>query len=217
MIFNKSNPTIKTEGINEIDLETAQERRTFRILNVMLFFVLFIAIIISIDIVSVSLYNKKPYFAICMKTYNDGGTKVYYGLGYKVIKYNQKKGRQDTEIGFWTLPYNTDSKKFAILDLAIELRNYPQESYKKYIRKFLQVSGQVQEINEETITLRYNDESHKYSLDVKCHLAKKEKLDTALIPSSSAVVVGTVSNYTPQNTKDKNSINTLEMENCFIK
>lgn len=27
MIFNKSNPTVKVEGINEIDIETAKEKK----------------------------------------------------------------------------------------------------------------------------------------------------------------------------------------------
>ena len=35
--------------------------------------------------------------------YKDGGTKEYYGLGYKVIKYNQIEGRRDTQIGLWNL------------------------------------------------------------------------------------------------------------------
>ncbi len=30
MIFNKSNPTVKVEGINEIDIETAKEKKTFK-------------------------------------------------------------------------------------------------------------------------------------------------------------------------------------------
>ena len=43
---------------------------------------------------------------IARPTYNDGGTKIYYGLGYKVIKYHQTQGRRDMEIGNWSLKYN---------------------------------------------------------------------------------------------------------------
>ncbi|GAM12172.1 hypothetical protein [Mesobacillus selenatarsenatis] len=39
--------------------------------------------------------DRPPNFSIQVDTYKDGGTKVYLGLGYKVIDYNQLDGRKD--------------------------------------------------------------------------------------------------------------------------
>lgn len=38
---------------------------------------------------TLSKFSKRPIFAIPGATYKDGGTREYYGLGYKVIKYNK--------------------------------------------------------------------------------------------------------------------------------
>lgn len=207
---------VETENINEIDLETAEEKKLFRLLNILLIIILIVSIMISADIVCVTKYHKGPFFAIRTHTYKDGGTKVYHGLGYKVIKYNQKIGRRDTAIGFWTMPYNTKPTSISILDLALELCNDPQTSYKKYAKKFLEVEGDVYKVDHKKnqITLRYLDDSNKYSLNIICTMAEnKEKI----IVGDPVTVIGTVSNYTLRNKKDKNSVNILNMENCFAK
>lgn len=74
------------------------------------FIVIWLAFIIT-DF-TLSKYNKKPIFAIPVFKLKDGGTVEYYGLGYKVIKYNVlddpqmgQIGRKDTVFGFWTLEY----------------------------------------------------------------------------------------------------------------
>lgn len=36
-----------------------------------------------------------PNFSLLRDVYKDGGTKVYIGIGYKVIDYNQLDGRKD--------------------------------------------------------------------------------------------------------------------------
>jgi hypothetical protein len=36
-----------------------------------------------------------PNFSLLKDVYKDGGTKVYTGIGYKVIDYNQLDGRKD--------------------------------------------------------------------------------------------------------------------------
>lgn len=59
---------------------------------------------------TLSKFNLRPIFAIPLYKLKDGGTVEYYGLGYKVIKYNKldfvnEKGRSDTVFGLWTLEY----------------------------------------------------------------------------------------------------------------
>ena len=77
---------------------------------IVIFVVIWLAFIIT-DF-SLSKNNKKPIFAIPVFKLKDGGTVEYYGLGYKVIKYNVldnlqtgQTGRKDTVFGFWTLKY----------------------------------------------------------------------------------------------------------------
>lgn len=59
---------------------------------------------------TLSKFNLRPIFAIPLYKLKDGGTVEYYGLGYKVIKYNKldignEKGRSDPAFGLWTLEY----------------------------------------------------------------------------------------------------------------
>ena len=44
----------------------------------------------------------EPLYCIASEgTYLDGGSKEYYGLGYKVIKFNKINGYNETKIGSW--------------------------------------------------------------------------------------------------------------------
>jgi hypothetical protein len=60
-----------------------------------------IVIIISIflAVIGTDLYmvfkERPPIFAFRTSIYKDGGTKVYTGLGYRVIDYHQLDGRDD--------------------------------------------------------------------------------------------------------------------------
>lgn len=50
--------------------------------------------------------NEKPIFSISFGQYLDGGTKEYYGLGYKIIDYNVLDGYKGIKVGTWFLKYN---------------------------------------------------------------------------------------------------------------
>ena len=90
-----------------------------KIINIVFIILVIIMVMIATDVICVSRYNIGPFFAIRTSQYKDGGTKVYYGLGYKVIKYNQVQGRRDTKIGFWTMPYSVEPTTISTLDLEI--------------------------------------------------------------------------------------------------
>ncbi len=54
--------------------------------------------------------NEEAIFAVKVFTLKDGGTKEYYGLGYKIIKYNKmgedgKIEKDNWEIGSFALKY----------------------------------------------------------------------------------------------------------------
>ncbi|MDD4607508.1 MAG: hypothetical protein PHD10_00020 [Bacilli bacterium] len=77
---------------------------------IMVFLIIWITFIIT-DF-SLAKNNRKPIFAIPVFRLKDGGTIEYYGLGYKVIKYNVLDNHETGQIsrkaavfGFWTLKY----------------------------------------------------------------------------------------------------------------
>ena len=50
--------------------------------------------------------GKMPIFCTKMADVGDGGSEIYIGLGYKVIKYDKSNGFQKIEIGGWNLEYD---------------------------------------------------------------------------------------------------------------
>ena len=51
--------------------------------------------------------QENPIFCISNEEmYQDGGTKVYFGLGYKVIDFNTLLGFDDIKIGTWFMDYD---------------------------------------------------------------------------------------------------------------
>ena len=71
----------KLEGI-----PVEKEKKIKKISTVVMIVIIVIGVLVTTDILLVSKAGIGPFLAINTKTYNDGGTKEYYGLGYKVIK-----------------------------------------------------------------------------------------------------------------------------------
>ena len=87
------------EIIDTYDEEESEEvvdnksfRRAKLIINIIFSIIVILIVMVTVDVICVSRYSKGPFFAIPTHTYKDGGTKEYYGLGYKVIKYHQMQG-----------------------------------------------------------------------------------------------------------------------------
>lgn len=200
-------------GMNDIDIEIIEEKEPISkvISNIIFIFIIALGIIIAIDVICVTKYDKGPYFAIRTKTYNDGGTQEFYGLGYKVIKYHQKQGRRDTEIGFWTMPYSTNPTNIAAIDLAIEFRNNPEKTANKYAGQFVRITGRIYKIKENELVLQYKDPDDAYTLRIKCPMA--EKTDFSDFKKGMEItVLGTIDNFT---LATKNKPSSVNMSNCF--
>ena len=181
-----------------------QEKKIKRLSTIIMIIIIIIIIIVTADIILVAKFNKGPFLAIPLKTYNDGGTKEYYGLGYKVIKYNQKIGRKDMVIGSWFLKYNTTPKDFTLSSLAYSIINDNTD----YKGSFLRITGTISKIDKKnkTLTLIFKDEEKgKYDLTIKAHLLSDINKFNLNAPVS---LLGTVSSYEK---KDK----TLTLENTF--
>ena len=183
------------------------------IINVVFSIITLLIILVTIDVICVSRYNKGPYFAILTQKYRDGGTKEYYGLGYKVIKYHQIQGRRDMEIGKWDLKYNTDPITMKDVDLAIEFNDDSVKTYNKYYKKFVRIISTLKKVDKKnhSITIGYQDEGNKYSLDIQCDIVKDQK-DLDFKEGKEITIIGTVEDLT---VKTKNKPNTIYVSNCF--
>ena len=200
-------------GMNDLDMEIIEEKEPISkvISNIIFIIIIALGIVIAIDVICVTKYDKGPYFAIRTKTYDDGGTEEFYGLGYKVIKYHQEQGRRDTKLGFWTMPYSVEPTEISALDLAIEFRNDPEKTANKYAGQFMRVTGRIYKINDNELILRYKDPDDAYTLKIKCPMAEKTDLSD-LKEDMEITVLGTIDNFTLATEKTSNSAN---MSNCF--
>lgn len=200
-------------GMNDLDMEIIEEKEPISkvISNIIFIIIIALGIVIAIDVICVTKYDKGPYFAIRTKTYNDGGTEEFYGLGYKVIKYHQEQGRRDTKLGFWTMPYSVEPTEISALDLAIEFRNDPEKTANKYAGQFMRVTGRIYKIKDNELILRYKDPDDAYTLKIKCPMAEKTDLSD-LKEDMEITVLGTIDNFTLATEKTSNSAN---MSNCF--
>lgn len=185
-----------------------RNRKRQRIIN--LIFILFVILIlfIIIDIIAVKKYNKGPFFAIPGTQYKDGGTREYYGLGYKVISYHQVQGRRDKELGFWSLKYNTSAITIKDIDLAIGITDKGDEFYQKYHKKFVRIISTLQKVNidKHQILLGYIDEDGKYTLDIICKMVKDQSDLDFFKENKPITIIGTI--------KDRKA-KTIYVENCF--
>ena len=207
----------KDDEIEEYEFEEAPKKRLniSKIVNIIFIVIVVCILMIVTDIVCVSKYNAGPFFAIPLHKYNDGGTKEYYGLGYKVIKYNQVQGRRDKEIGFWNLKYNSNPITLQDIDLTIEMHNNEVNTYKKYYKRFVRIISTLKKVDTKnnTITMSYQDEDNKYSLDIICEVVKEQGNLSKLETDKETTIIGTVSNF---KIKTKKTNNKLYISNCFV-
>lgn len=181
-----------------------------RIINTVFIIILVILAMITIDVIAVSKYNNGPFFTIKTKTYKDGGTKEYYGFGYKVISYNQEVGRRDKELGTWKLKYNTEPTDLSDIDLAIEFNEDPQATNVKYYKKFVRLSSTVKSVNvdKKQMTLEYRDEDNKYTFDIVCSMAKGQENVGIFEKGDTVYILGTVKKF-------KLNPNKVYLNDCF--
>ena len=204
----------KLEKVKRVKTKKTKEKSPKRIVNIICLVIIALVVLATIDYVLVSKYEKGPFFAIKTKTYSDGGTKEYYGLFYKVIKYDQSIGRKDMEVGNWGLKYYVEPIDYSTLDLALDLNNKPKETYNKISKKFMRISGTVlsgNDLNNELI-LQYKDEDGDYTLNVVCKMWSTSALIGDYVKGDNVVVLGTVTKF---EMKSKRKPNTLTLKNCF--
>lgn len=210
----KTKPETKAyayEAYEEEEVWNKKTKKTKRIINIIFSIIIIIIIMIAVDIISVAKFNTGPFFSLPLHTYNDGGTKEYYGLGYKVIKYHQTQGRRDKELGTWSLKYNANPITLQDVDLTIELNDNETKAYEKYYKKFVRIISTLEDADKEkhTATLAYRDDGPKYSLTIKCKVVKEQTNFAKLENGKQTTIIGTIKNY---NSKTK----TIYLSDCFM-
>ncbi|MBR6949734.1 MAG: hypothetical protein IKH54_06100 [Bacilli bacterium] len=209
---------IESHSIEELEEYKNKKNKKYklykRIINIFFIIIVLLLIMITVDVIAVSKYNVGPFFAINTKTYKDGGTKEYLGLGYKVIKYNQEQGRRDYEIGNYKLKYDSEPLDVTDIDLAIEFENNYEKTNKKYYKEFIRFSSTVKKVDSvnNKLILEYLDEDSKYTLTIYCSMADKNSYINVFSEGDTANVIGTVKTF---KVKDGKKSNRLYLINCF--
>ena len=166
-----------------------------KVLNFFLILVMAGAFLVVFDVVMVTKFNVGPIFAIKVKTYNDGGTKVYAGIFYKVIKYKQTNGRRDMVLGSYKLSYSGEVYKKSVLDLAILYRD-DFTNFSLLEGKYVVVTGKVLSVSKEKLVVKliYEDSDNKYQTIVTFKMDKDANYDE-LKKGNTVKIAGVLDDY----------------------
>ena len=93
-------------------------KKLLKVVGLILVILIILGIIFFIIDYSRVKNNETPLFCILKDEANDGGTKIYLGLGYKVIDFHTLAGYDDIKIGSWFMDYN---------DFEEEMKEYEKE------------------------------------------------------------------------------------------
>ncbi len=192
-----------------------EEKKLKKRFTIIMIVALILGTLIFIDILIANYTSVGPFLAVKVKTHNDGGTKEYYGLGYKVIKYRVKDGRNVTVVGSWTLKYDPTSKASTVEELGISFRNNPKEALKNSYKQFFIVTGKIDSIDKtnKKIVLIYEDkDGGNYTTKAEFYLKNTSKLKKHK-KGDTVIVSGTFIKYTPKN---GSVARTITFNNCSI-
>lgn len=166
-----------------------------KVLNFFLILVMAGAFLVVFDVVMVTKFNVGPIFAIKVKTYNDGGTKEYAGIFYKVIKYKQTNGRRDMVLGSYKLSYSGEVYKKSVLDLTILYRD-DFTNFSLLEGKYVVVTGKVLRVSKEkqVVKLIYEDSDNKYQTIVTFKMDKDANYDE-LKKGNTVKIAGVLDDY----------------------
>ncbi len=192
-----------------------EEKKLKKKFTIIMIVALVLGTLIFIDILVANYTSVGPFLAVKVKTHNDGGTKEYYGLGYKVIKYKVKDGRNTTVVGSWALKYDPTTKATTVEELGISFRNNPKEALKNSYKQFFIVTGKIDSIDKtnKKVVLIYEDkDGGNYTTKAEFYLKNISKLKN-YSKGDTITISGTFTKYTP---KKNNIVRTLSFDNGTI-
>lgn len=192
-----------------------EEKKLKKKFTIIMIVALVLGTLIFIDILVTNYTSAGPFLAVKVKTHNDGGTKEYYGLGYKVIKYRVKDGRNTTVIGGWTLKYDPTTKATTVEELGISFRNNSKEALKNSYKQFFIVTGKIDSIdktNKKAVLIYEDKDGGNYTTKAEFYLKNISKLKN-YSKGDTITISGTFTKYTP---KKNNIVRTLSFDNGTI-
>lgn len=192
-----------------------EEKKLKKKFTLIMIIVLVLGTLISFDILIASNTNVGPFLAIKVKTHNDGGTKEYYGLGYKAIKYRVRNGRDTTVVGSWTLKYDPVSRVTTMEELAFSFRNNPKDALSKSYKQFFIVTGTIDSIdkaNKKVILIYKDKDGDNYTIKAEFNLNDISKLDKYK-KGDTVTISGTFIKYIP---KKNNTVREIIFKNSSI-
>lgn len=213
-MWKRKNKDIITEEmyIEEDDGMYELEEDRLGKIQILCIVLLAIGIAIATDVICLTKLEKGPYFAIRTETKEDGGTEIFYGLGYKVIKYHQTEGRNDTVLGFWTLEYSTNPKTTTVEELANQMTANEKEMMKEWNKEYIKITGNIYQVEEDKVILRYNEESSVNTLRIECQMDEILNLNTWK-KGDQITLLGTIDTFTQQTFTTES---TVYMKNCYL-
>ena len=192
-----------------------EEKKLKKKFTIIMIVALVLGTLIFIDILVANYTSVGPFLAVKVKTHNDGGTKEYYGLGYKVIKYKVKDGRNTTVVGSWTLKYDPTTKATTVEELGVSFRNNTKEALKNSYKQFFIVTGKIDSIDKtnKKVVLIYEDkDGGNYTTKAEFYLKNISKLKN-YSKGDTITISGTFTKYTP---KKNNIVRTVTFNNCTV-
>lgn len=206
----------KHSGFDDTNYVTIdEEKKLKKKFTLIMIIVLVLGTLISFDILIASNTNVGPFLAIKVKTHNDGGTKEYYGLGYKAIKYRVRNGRDTTVVGSWALKYDPVSRVTTMEELAFSFRNNPKDALSKSYKQFFIVTGTIDSIdkaNKKVILIYKDKDGDNYTIKAEFNLNDISKLDKYK-KGDTVTISGTFIKYIP---KKNNTVREIIFKNSSI-
>ena len=162
--------------------------------------------------------GEKPIFCINTATANDGGTKEYLGLGYKVIDFNRLDGYDEVKIGTWSMKYEDFENEYNdyVSDTKVivnEYNNIPSITItgedaliiKQILNEFTYNSELCDGIYSYEITI--NDEEH-YKVKRDCMAIERENKQTKI----TKIVLESIENIIENNIDEKKQLEEIPQD-----
>ena len=102
-------------------------KKGVKIVGIILGIIILLGIIFFVIDYNRAKNNEQPMLCVQIDEVNDGGTKIYLGLGYKVIDFNTLSGFDDVKIGTLLINYDDFNDEKQVYDEEFEKRQYLEE------------------------------------------------------------------------------------------
>jgi len=146
-------------------------------IGVLVFLILFAIVSRMVDTKRVEA-GQKPMFCLQMATVADGGSKIYIGLGYKVVEYQQKEGYQGMVIGGWNLEYDSDYEVNQFPIITAEVKSPNGETIENEKEQVIYAVS-VHQKDENTLLVKASSntsffENMQYEVETNAKITKKD-------------------------------------------